>query len=86
LTVHRVELRWGHSRFFRQGLPGCRGAPSTRVWTGIVRAKLVAFGEITRVESSWTPQAQIAWVLAAVPARTLKPYSVRSERGAESRS
>ena len=52
----------GHPRLCRQGFPGFRGTPSTRVWTGIVWAKLVAFGEITRVEFFQTPQTQIAWV------------------------
>ena len=31
--------------------------PSARVWTGIVRAKLVVIGEITRLEFPWAPQA-----------------------------
>jgi len=54
LTAHRVELRWSIRAPIAKGPVAAAEQPSTRVWTGIKRAKLVAFGEIARLEFPWT--------------------------------
>ena len=55
--------------------------PSTLVWTGITKAKLVAFGEISRADVFRTPHTQIAWVRSGGRTGTTQAIAVGSRAG-----